>query len=602
MCGLFGGTGAFASKLSTYDEDTLRHRGPDVYKTRHVEADELILGHHRLSILDLSDNGSQPMQSKCKRYYIVYNGECYNYKILKHKYKIETTSGSDTEIILELFAQIGASVLNELDGMFALVIYDSFEKTMILARDTYGQKPLYYSVRDNSICFSSELRLFYSDLLKFKRLDKNSLKEYLTYGVVSAPHTLISDVKKIAPGHVINFNLISGELQISALKHIQKSRPIQDALESTEENLEKALCEAVRMQLEADVEVGVLLSGGLDSSLVCSIASEVSEQKVTAFTASFTSDRTYNEVEYATKIALHCDVEHKILNIDSDIDEVIDNLLDQFDEPISDSSLIPTYLLTQEIAKHCKVAIGGDGADEFFGGYKSYRMAVKIYFLRKLIPSYFRRLIYRYIKQRDFKIPGQNYIKTLFADDHSLVHWGVFFQHSTVEKMTAFSGEIRKSTWRLPKNTKKTAVENIMNLDQNSYLPDDILVKTDRSSMLNSLELRAPFLSNSVSNIGLSLDVVHKLNSRSGKLILQRIAKKRLPADYDTNRKQGFKIPLQKWYTKNQQKVKSEIVNSSLFHRNFFNEKFFKRRDLNTERIFLLYFLSRWVRVHGLYL
>ena len=224
-----------------------------------------------------------------------------------------------------------------------------------------------------------------------------------------------------------------------------------------------------------------------------------------------------------------------------------------------------------------------------------------IYKIRVLIPNFVRKIIYRYLKNKDFRLPAQNYIKTLFADNFSLMHWGVFFQHATVDKMLSFTAQDRTSRWRTPDKHDKSGVENIMNLDRNSYLPDDILVKTDRSSMLNSLELRAPFLSNSVSELGLLFDLKHKLNRKSGKLILQTIAAKRLPIDYDTNRKQGFKIPLRRWYEKNKQSVRNEIISSEIFSGTFFNEKFFKRRDLNTERVFLLYFLCRWIRVHGLH-
>jgi asparagine synthase (glutamine-hydrolysing) len=576
MCGI---AGFFSSKqlYSKLDLENmtgcLKHRGPDA---EGFYMDNLVgLGHRRLSILDLSINGNQPMFSHSKRYVMVYNGEIYNYaeianelKLLKGESKLNFISSSDSEVILEAFAHWGTDFVEKLNGMFAIAIYDTQEKELFLFRDRIGIKPLYYYLDNNDLVFSSELKSILTIPKIPRQLNKESIAQFFHLGFIPAPNSIYHSIYKLEAGSFIKIS----EKGIDHQKYWSVKSCIQKDVIDNEKKaivlLSDLTMSSVQYQLKSDVPFGVFLSGGIDSSLVTAQASNLSNVKVNTFSIGFDENR-YNESDYAKAIAKYLGTNHHEFIVRySDAINLIDDLFDVYSEPFADSSAIPTMLVSKLAKQYVTVTLSGEGGDELFFGYGSYKWANRLdnIFLRtarqpisKLLHS-FSNKYKRASKLFEFS-SNQNLNSHIFSQEQYL------FSSAEVKNLleepykdytsAIYSAAALSDKRKLRPNEKQAL------FDIEYYLPDDLLTKVDRASMRFSLETRVPYLDHRIVEFALNLSPDLKYRKGVTKYLLKEILFQYVPESYFNRPKQGFAIPLEKW-------LKNEL--SFLIH-DYLNEK-----------------------------
>jgi asparagine synthase (glutamine-hydrolysing) len=548
---------------------------------------------------------------------IVFNGEIYNFVELRQELLVKGhvfQSHSDTEVILAAYREWGIECPSHLDGMFAFAIYDRRYRKVFMARDRAGEKPFFYSLVDGVFRFASELKGLMADPDMPRRVDPEAFDCYLSMGYVPGGRCILRGVNKLPPAHAMEFFLDSGKLN---LWHYWKL-PEFDLLnsESVDEitlldELEQMLEDAVRRQLVADVPVGVLLSGGVDSSLVAAMAVR-SASRVKTFTVRFPGHGVYDETEHARLIARHFHTEHIELEaIESNV-SLLPLLARQFDEPMADSSMIPTYLVSRLMREHCTVALGGDGGDELFGGYSHYNRLLWSQQRLKGIPLAPRALMASIAdKFVPLGVKGRIWLQSLSYDlDQTLPVTGSLFDFSSRVELVrqpninfVLAEAIREL--RIPR--ARDLLQRASRMDYENYLPEDILVKVDRASMINSLEVRAPFLDCRLTEFAFSrVPSRLKATTKDRKILLKKLCARLLPPEFDRQRKQGFSIPLESW-------LKTGVWN------NYFKEvlisaesPFFYKKAVskildgqaigraNTERLFALVMFELWRKEYGI--
>jgi len=564
MCGIVGVASFHDINKQNWIQkaiNTISHRGPDFIGEWWSKDNKVGFAHSRLSIIDLSLSANQPMHLINKGLSIIFNGEIYNYKDLRKKleklgHKFETKS--DTEVILISYAEWGLNCINYLNGMFAFSIYDSRQQKLFIARDIAGQKPIFYHYDNDTIYFSSELKaLFENNSLK-KKIDLESLDCYLAMGFVPGSRSILLNFKKLPPAHALVFDIKAKKLETW---NYWKIPQFENKSENFDQNylvdkLHDLINESVKKHFVADVDVGVLLSGGLDSSLVTAYASK-NFKRVKTFNVSFPGFGKFDESENAEFIASNFKTDHTKLIVDKNtkIADLLIKLSYQYDEPIVDSSIFPTYLISNLISKYCKVALGGDGGDELFGGYDHYHHLIR----KKNFLQYFPKLILKNLSNLSKVLPvgikGHNFFESLRFDLNKSVPFTV----------SIFSQDIRQKLLKNFKNYKNVAenihqeslildkdlIQRATRMDFKNYLPEDILTKVDRASMLNSLEVRSPMLDCDIIDFAFrNIPSVFKVSANEKKIILKKLASKVLPSHFGKNRKQGFSIPLDYWLKK----------------------------------------------------
>ncbi len=600
MCGIYG---CLSIKEKIEPEilramgDALRHRGPDgegeiIQKSREMW---IALGHKRLSIIDLSSAAKQPMSNEDETIWITYNGEIYNFRELRAELEGKGhhfESNSDTEVIIHLYEEMGTRCLERLKGMFAFAIWDHGEKTLFLARDRLGKKPLHYALYDGGIVFASEIKALLKAPKVGREIDVSSLNKYLTYEYVPAPNTIFKSIKKIRPGYYLLYK--DGEVKEKQYWDVPLlDYPIgyKTEVEYVEE-LREILERAVRMRLVADVPVGVFLSGGIDSSLVAALAKR-SNEDIECFTIGL-DERSFDESRYASKIALALSLKHH-LKIFS-MREMLENLYSLpriLDEPLADASILPTYLLSKWTSEKAKVALSGDGGDELFAGYPTYQ-AHKLVTYYDLLPGVLKNAV-KSIASRlpvshknlspDFKIKQflkgagvssevrffiwmggliDSEKKALLSDDLK----AVLRHHNTYEDIFAY----------ITDSGLTKDLERILYLSMKLYLQDDILVKVDRAAMANALEVRCPFLDQEFVEFACRLPMHYKLNGLKTKYLLKKAAKGILPAEIINRRKKGFGIPISRWLTGDLKDFMLHYLEAGRIRRQgFFNYPYIKK-------------------------
>ena len=538
--------------------DAMRHRGPDDAGEWWSHDGRVGLAHRRLSILDLSPLGHQPMLSDNGQLAIVFNGEIYNFAELKatlesrgHRFR----SHSDTEVILAAYREYGRDCVKHMRGMFAFALLDVETQKMFIARDRAGEKPFFYSLRNGQLRFASELKALFADPDVPRVLDERALDAYLAFGYVPGEQCLVAGVRKLAPGTMATFCLKSGTLD--SARYWELPAPPGDTHVDENELVDRldALFEAsVREQLVADVPVGVLLSGGIDSSLVVAMAARVST-KVRTFTIAFPGHGAYDEGPYAKIVADHFGTEHHELVAEPASLDLLPALVHQFDEPLADSSMLPTFLVSQMIRPHCTVALGGDGGDELFGGYHLYQIVLAQQAMRRKIPGLLRGPLSAAAHRLPVGFRGRTYAQSISLDPRAAVaQTGLYFDQQTRARMSPM---VRGKGINAPAETSRMQLasgvddmlQQLTRADFSSYMSDDILVKVDRASMLASLEVRAPFLDQRIIEFAFGSVPVHlRASVRERKILPRRLAKRLLPPALDLNRKRGFSIPIAEWF------------------------------------------------------
>lgn len=560
MCGIVGAAGRrlqITGETVQRMRDTLSHRGPDDAGSWLSSDGTCALGHRRLSIIDLSPGGHQPMHDPKGELTIVFNGEIYYFLELRHELESRGHSfhtASDTEVILAAFREWGEGCVTRLRGMFSLAIHDSTRRTLFLARDRAGEKPMFYWHHDGVLLFGSELKA----LMQFpgfpRRLDMQALNRYLAFAYITGSNCILEGVKKLPAAHCATYDIDADTIAVGPYWRLPV--PARDGTASDDdlvEEMHELLRDSVRHQLIADVPVGIMLSGGVDSSLVTAVASEVSSVPVHTFNISFPGAARYDEAPFARMVAKHFGTKHTELAAEPATVDLLPLLARQYDEPMGDSSMVPTYLVANLIRQEATVALGGDGGDELFGGYHHYEWVRRQELVRRLVPAPLRAGVSAAAKLLPLGVRGRNYLVGSARDlAWSMGHVNLYFDVRARRALLAPSGFSADDTPELEKARYAfgcSATQRAMAMDFSTYLADDILVKVDRASMLTSLEVRAPLLDPRIIEFAFGR-VPDRLRAWRGqrKVLLRMLAKRLLPPELDITRKQGFSIPLDRWF------------------------------------------------------
>ncbi len=620
MCGIVGvmSTTPIAERgwLSTATY-TLRHRGPDASGIWWSHDGRVGLGHRRLAVIDLTDLANQPMHLPSTSLSIVFNGEIYNYrelrKDLQRKGHIFYTE-SDTEVLLNAYAAWGQKCVSRLEGMFAFAIYDSARASLFLARDPMGEKPLFYFCTDRVLYFASELKALLTNPTLPRQIDPVSLDCYLAHGAVPGGRCILRGFHKLPPAHSVEFNTRTGLACPTRYWTLPEYEPTFSTAAEDEllDEVELVLNDAIRKQIHADVPVGVLLSGGVDSSIVTALASRASSN-IHTFSVSFPGAGHLDETQHARLVAGHFGTTHtEIIAEPTDILS-IPMLAAQFDEPLADSSMLPTWIVCNLVRQHCTVALGGDGGDELFGGYRHYTEILFASQRLRHIPRPLRHIA-AVLGEKLFPLglAGRSWLRRLdFDTEHGVPPVSRLFDKRMRKRLLHHQDVPSHSAERLREAlvvANNDIVQRLTRLDFQTYLPDDILVKTDRASMLASLELRSPFLDRRVVEFAFrKVPSLLKVTPYTGKILLKRLASRLLPSSFDLTRKQGFSAPLAAWLRNGSCHDLFEDVIGS---RDYIFDRKISRALLksqgrwfrNEERLFGLIFIDLWRRAYGAYL
>ena len=541
--------------------ERMKHRGPDS-EGLWLE-NQVALGMRRLSIIDLA-TGEQPVYSEDKQVVVVMNGELYNFRevradLEKRGHKFETNT--DTEILPHLYEEYGDAMLEHINGMFAFALWDKRREKLLIARDRFGEKPLYYGVFDGKLIFASELKVLLENPSVKTEINTDALRQYLSFDYVPAPASIYKGIYKLPAAHFLTVE--KGEVKTrrywNLTWHKNGSMP---SIEKAAEDLRELLADAVRMRLVSDVPLGILLSGGVDSSTVAAFATQFSTEKVKTFSIGFEED-SFDESKYARQVAKHLDTEHyeERLSVEKAAD-LISEIGTWLDEPMSDGSLIPTFLLSRFVRKHVTVALGGDGGDEIFAGYPMY-FGHKVANLYGKIPRVLRNGLIEPVvnnlpvstKNLSFDYKAKRFVRASKYDTVTRHHsW--FGSFSIDEQQNLLSKDVLAKTsndiYRSAKELLEICdaaneIEQMQFLDINFYMAEDILTKVDRASMAVSLEVRAPFLDPRVAQFAAALPLEYKLKGNKGKYILKKAVEPLLPKTILQRPKKGFGIPIAEW-------------------------------------------------------
>ena len=591
----------------------LCHRGPDGEGEWWSVDNRVGFAHRRLAVVELSELGHQPMQRGVDGPQIVFNGEIYNHRELREELSAlghSFRSTSDTEVLLAAYETWGYRCLERLNGMFAFALFDQSKQSVFFARDRAGEKPLFYHKAGRTLFFASDLGVLLRNRNLQRDVNQESLNYYLAYGYAPGESTLVTGFNKLPAAHAMTMDLNSGDLKMWRYWELPAERPASEvSQEALVDELDTILDSSVKRQLEADVPVGVLLSGGLDSSLVTAMASRHSA-KLKTFTVAIESDSKLDETEFAQAIANHFGTDHTVLPAESITAKLVESIAKGMGEPLADSSLVPTFLVTREIRKTCTVAIGGDGGDEMFGGYGHYPQALNWAHNRGFTPGILTDATSRLSRKLlPVGFPGRNLLANLNFDLDSGVFTSAthFDSDSRLKLFRGTPGEVHDSEGlrlsRVP--SRGSSVGNFTASDFETYFSEDILVKVDRASMMNSLEVRAPFLDKELLEFAFARVPSELKATRSQKKILPKLLGRRLfPADFDLNRKQGFSIPLSAWLKSGE--IRSLVWDTLTADETLLNKRaiaqILRNQDLgfrNSERIFSLFQFEVWRQEFG---
>jgi asparagine synthase (glutamine-hydrolysing) len=547
--------------------DTLHYRGPD--EEGYFVDENVALGHRRLSIIDLS-SGQQPMPAKNGRFQIVFNGEIYNYleirqELLNLGHIFQTRS--DTETILMAYAQWGDECVKKLSGMFAFAIWDKTEKTLFLARDRVGKKPLYYHWNGRIFSFASELKALQAAKLCAREIDYQALDCYYTFGYIPSPRTIYKNTCKLEPAHILRVS----QNGINKERYWQLYFSPQDniTLDEATDEFESLLDEATKCRLMSEVPLGAFLSGGLDSTLVVSSMAKNMSTPVLTNSIGF-GEKRYNELPLAKMVSEYLRTNHKELTLEPKAAEILSDIAWHFDEPFADSSAVPTWYVCKMAKQNVTVVLSGDGGDESFGGY-TFRYLPHMFesTLRNKIPVALRSILFGSLGSMwpaSVKIPKPLRLKTIFenlavsdaeafykdliwlrSDNRARLYKGDFM--SSLKGFTPFETvkPLYDNLQLQPSSPEQQALSRAQFTDINFYMTEDVLVKVDRISMAHSLEIRSPLLDHRIIEFAATLPSHLKLDKRKGKIVLRNLASRRLPRQILDQPKTGFSIPAGQW-------------------------------------------------------
>ncbi|NND94591.1 MAG: asparagine synthase (glutamine-hydrolyzing) [Flavobacteriales bacterium] len=547
MCGIVGIVGSKSEKVDLSKSlFELSKRGPD--RQASLRSGRSLLGHTRLSIIDTTHLGDQPMQDPTGRYTLVFNGEIYNYRTIAEslsKKGLEFKSNSDTEVLLHLLIEKGISALDEVNGFFAFAFYDSLNDYLLLARDRIGIKPLYYCIQDDSISFSSELKGL-SPLVSKMTIDTDSLHLYFRFNYLPVSQSIFQEIEQLRPGHFLEYK--SGDSTVKCYYKIEG--------QALGDNLYDLLSDAVRLRLVSDVALGSFLSGGVDSSIIAALAN-IHSPGLKTFSIGFKDNSHFDESTYAEKVANHIGSDHKTIQLYQDeMLQHVSELLNYTDEPFADSSAIAVHALSQHTRKDVTVALSGDGADELFGGYNKHQAHLSALYPgpREKIASIVGRLsqgikgghnsrlsnLIRQV-QRFSRGKDQDYFERYWT-------WSSWTAEEKVSSLLSPEQGMAYEKSLRDLGPRNESLEEVLLSDTRCVLPSDMLTKVDRMSMANSLEVRVPFLDHRVVEFAHSKRADQRFRKGRGKFILRDNFAHILPQEVFDRKKKGFEVPLESWF------------------------------------------------------
>ena len=613
MCGIAGYLGEISNSNNLLSEmiNEINHRGPDDSGIWFDENAGIGFAHSRLSILDLSSAGHQPMHSISNNLVMIFNGEIYNHNAIRSE--LETISirnwhgHSDTETLLAAIEEWGLyKALGKIKGMFAIALWDKLNKKLSLVRDRLGEKPLYYGWVNEKFVFASELKAI-KKFPKFKNsVDRNSLALFLRFNSIPSPYSIYEDIYKLEPGQIIEVNTKSKALKKQSYWTVDEtynkgnSHKFSGSPEEAVMQLEKILSDAVSSQMDADVPLGAFLSGGVDSSTIVALMQSNSNSQVNTFTIGFNS-KDFDEAKHAKMVAKQIGTKHHDMYVtDSDALKVIPRLPNIYDEPFADSSQIPTFLVSQFAKEKVTVALSGDAGDELFGGYNRYVFTENMFKNLKKTPIFLRKLTSKIllgIEEEKWNSFLGGLLRKRYANIGLKVHKAanVLSSLSTRDLHFKLISQIQNpSDWLINGNEYKTvfheetgrfselnSIEKMMAYDLITYLPTDILTKVDRAAMAVSLETRVPFLDTEVIEFSASLPMKYKIQNGVTKWVLREVLYKYVPKKLIERPKMGFAIPLAEWLRGPLKDWAESLLDENRLHdEGFFNVKFVRNRWL----------------------
>ncbi len=628
MCGIAGklllrsGTPVHADEVKRMTQ-RLQHRGPDDEGIYVNPLGTVGLGHRRLSIIDLSPAGHNPMCNEDGTIWIVFNGEIYNFQSLRpdlerkgHTFRSHT----DTEVIIHLYEEYGESCLQYLRGMFAFAIWDEKQQKLFLARDRVGKKPLKYYMDDQVFLFASELKAILTDPRVPREVDEEAIWDYLTYSYVPEPSTGFRKIRKLPHGHYAVIQ--HGKITITKYWDLDYTRPVKVSEQEYINMLYSKLEEAVRIRMISDVPIGAFLSGGLDSSTIVAMMAQNSSRPIKTYTIGFGIEK-YNELPFAREVAKMYRTEHTELMVDPNRVDLIDKLIWQYEEPYSDSSALPSLVVSALARRHVTVILNGDGGDENFGGYP-WAAAHQMNTLIHHIPFFLQRIpstMLKKILHRDPRLTAQRIYALLSSGQNSLayqyaLYTAIFYPHQKLEITTQeFQHRIRNHESHLfaqryyEQALAETDMDRLLYTDIHTNLSNDLLVKMDIASMAYALETRSPLLDQEFMELAARVPWSKKIRhmGRHRKDIFKRmiVQKRLLPQSIINKRKQGFQIPIEDWFRNQLKDYAQEVLLSSrMLSRGYFRkdqverllDNHFSSRAANGRRIWNLLCLELWFR------
>jgi len=599
--------------------DTIRHRGPDdqgIYLSPQVG-----LGHARLSIIDLN-SGHQPLSNEDGTIWIVFNGEIYNYRELRafllgkgHVFKTQT----DTEVIVHLYEELGPQCIEKLRGMFAFALWDESTKTLLLARDRVGIKPLYYSLSDKAIVFASEIKAILADPAINRKLAPEIIDRFLTFLYVPGEETLLNGICKLAPGHYLL--LRDGKAEIRQYWDLQFLEPSERlSLKDAENELSNLFAECVELHMIADVPVGVLLSGGVDSTAVLSCAAERTDKEISSFTVGFTDSGVADERPYARLAAETFGSRHHDMTITaSDFAAFLPRYVWHMEEPVCEPPAVALYYVSKFARNYVKVLLSGEGGDEAFAGYDNYRSITWLERLKNVWPAangaaswglsqvnswVHSARVAKYAPLMNATFPDYYYSRTSTPYRYSRNGIGELYSSDFVKSIDReYTVEPIRKLFAKVRN--QGVLDQMLYIDTKTWLPDDLLIKADKMTMANSLELRVPLLDHRLLEFSASLPPHYKLNGFTLKYIWKRALSKRVPGKILNRKKAGFPVPYESWLRNNlRDQVRAILTDRKTIERGYFQKATVEKLiDANNDcgtyskEVFSLVALELWQRM-----
>lgn len=618
MCGISGIVGPRTDRNWGDWAGRMKYRGPNAQGL--WSDDVALLAHNRLSIIDLNPSANQPMISENHRYVIVFNGEIFNFQELRTELESKGTvfrTNSDTEVLLESYAFWGGELLSRLDGMFAFAIWDRDTKQLFAARDHAGIKPFFYASFGGCFVFGSEIKAVLESGLVPRSINQQSIFEYLAYGYIPSPHTAYTHIHSLGPGESMSFDLSRSQFKTKTWWQppILEKPVICSITEATTE-LTRIFSKAVRRRLIADVPVGAFLSGGVDSSVIVAEMAQISSKKIKTFAIGYRNNTEYDESVYAEQVAAHLGVEHETIYPDihsEDLENYLDLIVNQFDQPYANATVILTNILTRNVRDKVTVALVGDGGDELFGGYPRYwALGMQDHFgplvrlARSPLMSVMRLLP---------ETPKGNHVlrrlrRFLTASDRDL---GASFEESTrlfpsgqlsrlIQPEFASHASEQMLLANLFNQAGGAALTRACYTDQRTFLPNNLLEGADRMSMVNSFELRLPFLDRELMEFAATLPPEFRIWGRLQKRILKEAYRDRLPKGVFNRPKRGFNPPVWQWLKENRTLLEpiaspksrlAEYLDPTAIH--VMISRFYANIEDHSTQLWSLLVLERWL-------